>query len=215
MFDDQVYAETGNSFTIGSSWKCVFGWNQYIWSTSSNWGTYGEWKAGYRLLNSTDGKKYWAMAIEGCMAPNQSIANVYSSSLYYYSHADRDQANLLRSYSPKASPTTSTMTLSASLGTTSQAISASWSVSQSDLTVSDTTNIGDQYMKVRFNYPLTWYGDFSQYARGTSWQNIAIIYQAPNNAVSCTFNNGRQANFGDFWHSTQSIDHSYATVLGQ
>lgn len=56
-------------------------------------------KAGYRLLNSTDGKKYWEMAIEGCMAPNQSIANLYSKSLYH-SHADRDQANLLRSYSP-------------------------------------------------------------------------------------------------------------------
>jgi len=156
------------------------------------------------------------MAIEGCMAPNQSMTNMHSKSLYYDSHADcNGQQNLLRSYSPKSNPTSDTMNLSVSLGTSSQSISASWPISRHDLTVIDTTDIGGQFMKVTFNYPLTWIGDYSQYARGTSWQNIAIIYQAPTGATTCKFGNGRIASFRNFWMSTESITQAWYTTLGQ
>lgn len=209
-----VNASSGDDFSIGSSWRCVFGWNQYIWTVPDNWGTYGEWKAGFYLTNSTDGKKYWAMAIEGCMSPNQSMSNVYSKSLYYDSHADcNGQANLLRAYSPKTSPTSNTMNLSVSLGTDSQSISASWPVTQNDLSITDTTSIGDQFMKVTFYYNLGFLGDYTAYARGTSWQNIAIIYQAPDNATSCKFGNGRIASFGNFWMSTRSTTTLWYTTL--
>lgn len=215
LFNEKVEASYGDDFSIGSKWDCVFGWNQYNWTTSNSWGTYSEWKAGFYLADPIDTHDYWAMAIEGAMQPNQYVFlpgyYYHSKSLYYDSHADcNGQINLLRSYSPKASPSSDTMTLSVGLGVTGASIAASWTVESNDLTLADTTNVADQFMKIKFNYRANF---FTDYCHNTSWQNIAIIYQSPDDATSCKFGNGRTASFYNYWLSSESTTTNWYTTL--
>jgi len=102
---NKVYASNDADFNIGSKWKNVYPWTQY--SVDTGFGTQTEWKAGFYLTDSTDGQNYYAMAIETAMDPDTSAT---TSKLRYISDADSNgQANKLKSYAPKVSPSSNTL----------------------------------------------------------------------------------------------------------
>lgn len=212
IFTAKVSADSGNSFTIGSDWRQLYGWTQVIvpcyWNKGGigqdRFGDYVEWRGGFYLNTPKDGKNYYAMAFEHGMSPASRSwyqSTVASSSLSCNSHADAFQSNLLMQYAPKTKPSSSTVTFKIGNSFTSNpslgSIEAMWQVSQSDLNITDNSALGDQFMKINFNYSRTWYNSFTSYAKGTSWQDSSVIYQGQSGATSCIMNNINTATFVD------------------
>jgi hypothetical protein len=202
-FTNIANSSSGSSFNIGSSWACKVGWTQYNFdvdeTSSMNIGSYSEWKAAYYLTNSVDGKDYYALAIESCMAPNQS-STIDSGSDYLNIYSDlklNQTGQLLRTYAPTQNPSTNTYSYnigeSLSKTSSSASVGASWSTSVSDIELLDQSQPCQQIMNIKFNYK--WPYDFTSYCKNTSWQTSSIICQLPAGSSYAIINNSRTASF--------------------
>lgn len=200
-----AYANSGNSFSIGSSWSQKVSWSQYNFDVgnllpSIKAGSYTEWKAAYYLTNSSDGKDYYALVMESCMDPNSSGSQDASSDyLNIYSDLKLNKSGqLLKSYAPTQSPSTSTYSfnIGSSLGKTSSTanIGASWSTSVSELELLDSSQPSGQITNIKFNYKWPNYM-FTSYSTNTSWQSSSIICQLPAGSTYACMNNKRTACF--------------------
>jgi hypothetical protein len=197
-----AYANSGSSFSIGSSWSQKVSWTQYNFEVAGlvtqRAGAYTEWKAGYYLTNSTDGKDYYALVMESCMAPNNGY-DTSSDYLRIYSDLTKNQSGqLLKSYAPTQSPSSNTYTfnIGSSLSKTSSTanVGASWSTSVNDLELLDSSQPSAQIMDIKFNYK--WPNlMFTSYSTHTSWQNSSIICQLPSGSRFANINNKRTAGF--------------------
>ena len=188
---NKVKANSGDDFSIGSSWDQVFGWTKYDYTT--DFGNYSEWKAAFYLTDSKDGNDYYAMAFDAAMDPEKNIS--YSGipiadELNYYSDADSNgQDNQLRSYAPQSAPTSSTYSFSigSPLSLSGASVGASWSVTKDDLNLNDNSSPYYEQMNISFKYD---HGG-SGYDTQTSWQNASFIYQAPSGSNSVILDNKR------------------------
>lgn len=204
LFAQKVEASSGSSFSIGSSWSCKFGWNQYNFSVTDRLGYFGtignytEWKAGYYLTNPVDGKDYYAIAMESCMAPTST--NYTSDYLRVRCPVSNNASGqLLRDYAPKQGPSSSTFSfnIGSNFSKTgpSGSIGASWSTSISDLSLLDSSQPSSQTMDIKFSYNWDW--GFTSYGTHTSWQNSCIICQGSSGSSSATIDNERYASFAE------------------
>ncbi len=214
LFTTKVKANSGEDFTIGTGWSCRFGWNQYNFSTDN--GNYTEWKAGFYLTRPVDGKDYYAIAMESCMAPYNTSGDYSSDYLRIYSDLKKNKSGqLLRSYAPKQSPSSSTFSFniggSYSKDGPSGGIGASWETSMDDIEVLDSSQPSVQVADFKFNYKWPW-GYFTNYSTHTSWQNSAIICQGPTGSTSAIMNNKRTAQFamygpmGSIWTDSNYLE---------
>jgi len=216
----QKVSAAGDFFTIGSQWRIVFGWQNYVFNTS--YGDMSEWKSAYYLTDSIDGKDYWAMALQAGMAPYPGSGDYlhFSKTLNYFSDADSNgQANKLWSdYQPKTKPSSSTweFSLGASLSQSKiePTIGASWSITANDLSFYDYSQLGSQKMDLKWNY-TTW----RTYSNNTSWQNCSFIYQAPTGATNCKIDNGRLVKFCEsaypFVETDSQYSMTYVTIVNK
>ncbi len=206
--DQNIAHANGNDFSIGNSWKNVRSWQQNTYWT--DFGSLVEWRAGYYLTNPSDNKNYYAVAIESGMSPKNNCQVILpgnddsycaSDRLTYWSQANAyNQQNLLKSYAPKSTPSSNTVSFSiggnySKSSGASGSIGASYSVSRSDLDILDQSNLMQQKAEIQFNYKYFLGLEASKYAKGTSWQNLAIIYQGVDNATYCNFQIGKKASF--------------------
>ncbi len=221
MFTNQANADSGNSFTIGTGWVNKFSWSQYSFdvkdSTNAKVGSYTEWKAGFYLSTPVDGKDYYAIALEGCMAPTEA-GSVYTSDYLRY-YGTQASSQLLRQYAPNQSPSSNTFSFKIGgsynknpIGT----LDATWSTVVGDIQLLDSSQPSSQNMDIKFNY--RWPAGFwTSYSTHTSWQDACLIVQAPSGSTSATINNSRVAQFARRSASgyiyTGNGSSSYETIL--
>ncbi len=223
MFTNKTFADSGNSFTIGTGWTCKYSWNQYNFDVIDSYnyklGSYTEWKAGFYLSTPVDGKDYYALAIEGCMAP--AVAGSFYSSDYLRYYGNQGPTQLLRQYAPTQSPATNTYTFSVGGSynkTPTGTLGASWATSKSDIELLDSSQPSSQSMDIKFNYkwPLN---TFTSYSTHTSWQDACIIIQGISGTTSGMINNSRVAQFARVRQSsttvTASNSSSYSTYINK
>lgn len=208
--NQKVYASSPADFSIGNSWRVVYSGTQYILNT--DYGDYTEWKTAYYLTQAKDGRDYYAMTLEGEMAPGGG--NHFSMKLQYKSDADSNgQANLMREHKPNTTPSTYTwsFSLGGSYGTdaTSANIGVSWGGTFSDLEFRDNSNGSSQLMDILFDYKEGGITGIPDYLEDTSYQYASFIYQAPTGSSYCKLDNYRNVIFGNLFDITNDSASSY------
>jgi hypothetical protein len=184
-------ANSGVTETIGSNWDLQFGPGETTFVTT--YGQLFERKRGYWLTSDGDtNKEYTALTMYWNAIPNSSRDGLqFTDKLYYKSSTSRYSTYSIEKYGPYTTPSSGTSSFSIGLSSTPLAFNGSWSVSSSDLSITNSSSLPDS---VNVKLDLT---NTSSYAQNTTIHEPALSFNIPGNSTSVTMNNTRTAVFGE------------------